>query len=316
MKYITDENEYRAFLCANKIPLRATHSKGRFISAWFCDESSPSPKVIVRDSIELKVSSHGLFGSLAIEVDEVINTIQSITEKLYLKIFETLNEFFGYQIVRFWNYIPQVLSKIDASEVTAYQLFNTGRYNAYRAFYGDPFENIEAPAASAVGTFENIFKIEFLAISTPFKFIENKEQIPAYFYSEKYGKIAPFFSRGVIFDNFNQHLLYSSGTASIRGETSLHERSLAGQLEKSIDNLRILGSEYNLRKHNHDESFDLKDVYLFLAYYKNEEDRPFIEKFISKYFSDTCKIVFQHAEICREELLVEIEALFIKNRNG
>ena len=312
MKYITDENEYKILLSENIIPLRVTHSKGRFISAWFADESSSSFKTIVRDSMELKLTTHGIFGSIAIEVGGDVKTIQEITEKLYLKIFEILKDFPNYKIIRFWNYIPKIISKIDSSEATVYHIFNTGRYNAYRKFYGNLFESMKAPAASAVGTFENIFKIEFFAISTPFKFIENKEQIPAYFYSEKYGKIPPFFSRGVIFDNFSQRLLCSSGTASIKGETSLHCGNLFEQLVKSVDNLRILSSEFNLKKHRIDENFDLEDVYLLLVYYKNEEDKSFIEKFISSYFSSSCKIVFQHAEICREELLVEIEALFIK----
>jgi organic radical activating enzyme len=81
---------------------------------------------------------------------------------------------------------------------------------------------------------------------------------------------------------------------------------------ESIDNLRILVSQFNLRRHDVEFGFGLEDLQLLRVYYRHEKDREKLEALASKTIDPDCSLVMMQADICRKELLVEIEGIFLK----
>lgn len=313
MYYITDEKQFEAFCQEGRPLLKTTIVNGRFIDVWFSKRIEPVNNSLM-GSVEISIASNGLFGKLVVEVSSIDASIESTTLEAYSQIFKTLEAYPKVTVIRFWNYVPEIVKPLPEG-MPLYYAFNAGRYRAFETYYGERFSTLNIPTASAIGSEGKQLTIEFLAVSTPVAMIENKEQISAYHYSEKYGKIPPFFSRGVIFNKRGQRLLLSSGTASIEGEDSHHPDNLYEQLSQSMQNLRILGSQFNLKRYDIHYSFALEDIIHLRVYYKQEKDLPFIKRFIPEFLGPKCHISFLQAAICRKELLVEVEALFVKKEN-
>jgi organic radical activating enzyme len=314
MFFVTKEADFKRLLNDGHPLLKVNYASGAFIDAWIAEKKAPEwqqEPFLPNGNVHLNVTANGLFGNIEIDAPADATSIEQITQDAYLQIFESLALYPDYQVIRYWNFVPDII-RPTGEGVPVYQLFNAGRYRAFQAYYGDALMKMAVPAASAVGTKDQRLKIEFFAVRSAVAMIENKDQVPAYQYSPQYGKIPPFFSRGAIFDNNGQRLLLSSGTASIVGEQSLHMGDIYEQLCQSIHNLRILGSQFNLKKYNIHYGFALEDIAFLRVYYKREEDRAFLERFIPKFLAPCCQISFVHAHICREELLVELEAVFIK----
>jgi organic radical activating enzyme len=267
--------------------------------------------MIETQNITFEITQQGLSGTLVIPLHNPIETIEQMTKDAYLSIFELLQEYPNLTVIRFWNYVPDILTTLEDGG-TLYHLFNAGRFEAFTAFYGDALERMQVPAASAIGSQDNNLTIKFLAVANPIAMIENKDQIPAYRYSKVYGQIPPFFSRGAIYSNQGQRLLISSGTASVIGESSVHLDDIHEQLYQSFMNLRVLGSQPNLKKYNIHYGFTLEDMTTLTVYYKRENDRLYLEKWVPKFISKTCHVLYHQADICRSELLVELEGVFSK----
>lgn len=311
MAFTNIEHEFQNKLLNNQNFLNVLPPNNIFMDAWLTECHEPIVTTHL-GNLTIKSTSKGLFGTIDLTSILDDNVVEQAAKDVYLLIFKALENYPTMVPIRFWNYMPAI-TRVVQDSVTRYQLFNAGRYNAFNAYYGESLlHTMPVPAASTVGTKDEKLKVEFLAINSTAKMIENREQVPAYQYSKNYGQIPPFFSRGVIYNHNKQHLLLTSGTASVVGEKSKYTDDLDQQLVQSVQNLGILGSQANLKKYSIDDLFELNDIAFLRIYYKHEHDRPALERAISKFFPSTCKVTFQHADICREELLVEIEALYVK----
>lgn len=319
MIFTTQETEYQRLLHEGYPLLKASHTDG-FVDAWFGEQREQLEPFENHplQNLHLKLTDNGIFGWL--ETDPSTSDIETAAFDAYRQIFRALAQYPEWQAVRYWNYVPDILSPVtnarDTENTTSagnvYQRFNAGRYRAFQSHFGEALVQMPAPAASAVGAPTKNLRIEFLAVKKPLAAIENKDQIPAYRYSEKFGRIAPYFSRGTIIENKGQRLLLSSGTASVAGEASLHPGDIYEQLSLSIHNLRILGSQFNLKRYDIHYGFALEDIAALRVYYKRPEDLPFLRRFVPKFLAPDTRISFFQAAICRDELLVELEAVYVK----
>ncbi|PTB97391.1 hypothetical protein C9994_03120 [Marivirga lumbricoides] len=306
MEFITKSSE-----SIEDIPLKVLRqtrsSESDLVDSWLSEtEDVESAKHGV---VDLKISPNGLFGEVEVNLSQ---DLEHHTFSAYEAIFNALHSFPDYQLLRIWNYVPQILAASENPDFkNNYEAFNSGRFKAFKKYFGPQFNTSMMPSASAVGSHSNCLRIEFLAVKSEITFLENKEQTAARNYSEKYGQRPPLFSRGAIYKNLQQTLLISSGTASVVGEDSIYS-DLYDQLNQSILNLRILGSQFNLKRYAIDYGFALEDAVLLRTYYKNKEDEDFLRKYLKKLVSPDCKLSFMQADICRDELLVEIEAIFVK----
>jgi enamine deaminase RidA (YjgF/YER057c/UK114 family) len=215
-------------------------------------------------------------------------------------------------IVRQWNYIENILGFDDNKQ--RYQEFNDVRSD----FYGESFREKGYPAATGIGMKQGGIIIEFIAIqsdkliSLP---IDNPEQIAAHSYSknvlvgeECILKTTPKFERARFLELFGKKVIFISGTASIRGENTIGIGDPALQTEVTIDNIKQLYSDKVLSKISNG---DLVARYGHARIYvKDRKDFAAIKKTFRMHFGNL-PVVYIVADICRPDLLVEIEGKVI-----
>ncbi len=215
-------------------------------------------------------------------------------------------------IVRQWNYIEDILG-FDEKE-QRYQEFN----NVRSAFYGNCFDGKGYPAATGIGMNQGGVIIEFIAIQSPglvTKPIDNPIQIAAHSYSEEVlvgeacvVKTTPKFERARYIELLGKKIIFISGTASIRGEHTVGVNDPAKQTEITIENIKQLYSESVLAKlptNNLTPRYGHARVYI-----KEKRDYAAIRKTFKSHFGNL-PVVYIIADICRNDLLVEIEGKVI-----
>jgi chorismate lyase/3-hydroxybenzoate synthase len=106
------------------------------------------------------------------------------------------------------------------------------------------------------------------------------------------------------------------GTASIRGEESLHLGSLSDQTAETFENLAHLIKAANGAMVDPPADLSPAETRQWLGqfrdlriYYVREIDREFLVKRVAEFFPQDCRVEFLRANLCRAELLVEIEGL-------
>lgn len=213
-------------------------------------------------------------------------------------------------IVRMWNHIPGIHDPLDDrshERCDRYMHFNAARFEAMCEWFGGA-ENIAAyvPAASGVGDDGNDLIVHALALASPGTPMENPRQIPAFKYSKRFGPLPPCFARATRVEIDHRSLLIIAGTAAITGEQSRHDGDLSRQLEMTLENLRVL---IRAASPGRDEAADpLRRMSAVRAYVKNASDAVAIEELTRGVLgSDDIQIV--RADLCRAELLVEIEGI-------
>lgn len=215
-------------------------------------------------------------------------------------------------VLRQWNYIPQILNYTKENNLfhQNYQLFNEIRQSYYSIYK----RNKSYPAATGIGMDFGTITIDFLAIkSNEAKIvdIDNPNQVNAYKYGQevlvgpsfiKNNKKTPLFERAKYLSSFDNALIFISGTASIVGEKSLGLEDVIEQTNITFKNISDLTSTQNLKLLCNAES---KCSYL-RVYVKRREDMNAIINICKDHYGDI-PILFVKADICRDELLVEIE---------
>ena len=217
-------------------------------------------------------------------------------------------------LVRVWNLMPGILEPLGTLP-HRYMAFNTGRFNAYSRWYGGR-ENFDqrVACASGIGTKGDDLIVYALAADKPGVPVVNPRQIAPYRYSETYGPLPPCFSRATRLEKTagTPSRLLVGGTASIRGETTLHLGDLEAQIEETLHNLTSVvasGLEVDLPEiHLECERQALLSRYRQLrVYYPQERDKSTIEDLVQCVFSGLVEMELISAGLCREGLLVEIE---------
>jgi len=215
-------------------------------------------------------------------------------------------------IVRQWNYVEDILGFDDNKQ--RYQEFNNVRSD----FYADHFSRTGFPAATGIGMNRGGVIIEFIAIKSKIANsipIDNPGQVPAHVYSGNVlagdnlsKKETPKFERARYLNLFGKKLILISGTASIRGEKTVGKDDPAEQTRVTIENIRRLYSPLVLSKVSEN---NIEPIYGHSrVYVKNRKDFSAIKKTFKSYFGDL-PVVYIIADICRDDLLVEIEGKVI-----
>lgn len=201
-------------------------------------------------------------------------------------------------IVRQWNYIEGI-TDYDMDGNQHYQMFN----NARSEFYSTDIWRNGYPAATGIGTFAGgvVVDIDAIAVKnerldvTP---IDNRLQVAAHVYSDVVlenadtGLTTPKFERAKAIAENGKSLIYVSGTAAIRGEESIRV-SVEQQLKITLENIEVLVGNTEIK--------------LFRVYLKNTHDYLIVENYMKNY--KNIAVSYLHADVCRNELLVEIEGV-------
>ena len=214
---------------------------------------------------------------------------------LYLDMLRMLE---GKQVYRIWNFVPGINARED--DLENYRAFNIGRWQAFEESGYLDSDARQHPAASAVGIEGSYLAIAFCGGNGHAVAFENPFQVPAWEYPREYGPKAPCFVRGAVVE---QRTVYLSGTASILGHQSTDQSDLNGQFDTTMENVDRMLKEMGTDRGNESAQFRI--------YLRNGDDFTLVQErwkraVSPEVFKRTC---FLQADICRKELIIEIEAI-------
>lgn len=241
-----------------------------------------------------------LFGSMSLE-QHASETLETLAKQAYMRIFKFIDQHDYRNLLRVWHYIPQIND--DENGLERYRSFNVGRYEAFVA-NGRSIGEESVPAASALGSDSSSLTIYFMAGKQSGKAVDNPRQVSAYHYPHLFGPRSPIFVRAMAVTLNKQHCFFISGTASIVGYETVHQNDVEKQTSETLHNIRTL-----LEKAPH---FDSKQGRMLLkVYLRYARDLDVVRAKIQAEFGDKCKTVYLHSNICRADLLLEIEGAYL-----
>lgn len=240
------------------------------------------------------------FGGMSLP-NNAAEDLSRMAFRAYAGIFEFLQRGNYPNLIRVWNYFPEI--NAVKNDMERYRSFSIGRHEAF-VRYQKKFE--DSPAACALGSHGGPLAIYFLAARSSGEQIENPRQISAYSYPKQYGPRSPTFSRATLAFKDAGQTLFVSGTASILGHQTVHPASVGLQTRETLVNIRAV-LEQAIRK-----GFAPVDFATDLAlkvYVRHAEDFAEVMDIIKQEFGAPSELIVLQADICRTDLLVEIEAV-------
>lgn len=242
-------------------------------------------------------ASDGNHGFVSLQVDEIAHGgIAAAAQHAYQILARWSRHSAAPHFLRIWNYLDAINEGHGDAE--RYRQFCAGRAAGMAGAFGSSY-----PAATAIGFRDGrrVLQIYALTGRSPGRAIENPRQVNAWRYPRQYGPAAPGFARAVRAPSVSPQL-YISGTAAIVGHASHHPEDLAAQLEETLANLRSLldaaGSRTAL-----DAQSPLK------VYVRRAPDLPIVRELLRARLGDAVPLLLLQGDICRRELLLEIEGI-------
>ena len=253
--------------------------------------------------VRYATDGHWLHGCA--EIDDRAIGLQAAAHRIYTELFEVLAANPCAHLLRLWNYFADI--NLETGGIERYRAFNAGRQQAFIEARRSAFDG--APAACALGTQSGPLRVYFLAGRKPPLAIENPRQVSAYHYPETYGPRSPTFSRAALADvGGGRRALFISGTASIVGHASVHLGDLRRQTEESLANIAALREAAAA----HAGLPYPADALIYTLYLRRAADlgvvREVFERAVGAGSTAARDAIYLQADICRAELLVEIEA--------
>ena len=268
---------------------------------WRCGDTAESGQ---HQGVSFRRTADMLFGCIAVPEGRggAHPTLREAAAHAYREMCATLDAHGCPHLLRVWNYLPDING--DSNGTERYREFNTARRQTLRAC-GRPLSG-NVPAACALGAAaDSPLVVYFLAARTAPTCVENPRQVSAYHYPRQYGRHSPVFSRATVLRQGESAALFISGTASIVGHRSLHVGDVAAQTREALANIEALLGEANRRAPG--ARFTL-DTLACKVYVRRPRDLPAIRRELHSAVGVASRAVYLQADICRQDLLVEIEA--------
>lgn len=244
--------------------------------------------------------------------DEAASAFRHLDEQLGLAGVE-----FG-QVLRTWIYVNQITEGPDGRQ--RYQELNRART--------DFFEGVRLcgrnrvswapetiyPASTGIGTQGTGIVLNAMALDTKrpdvfFMPLENPRQTSAFDYNSSYSPKTPKFARAMAVIQGRYVTTLVSGTASIVEARTVHVGDVERQTEQTIENIERLISAENFTRHNlPGAGATLGDIAKLRVYVKHPEDYEKCRNIVEEKLPDI-PAIYLHADVCRPDLLVEIEAV-------
>jgi len=248
-----------------------------------------------------------LFASLAICEDDTAGgdtagALRRATDAGYRQLYAALETLgFPYPL-RIWNFLSQINGVSGDGE--RYWHFNGARQDVFRGLNRSIAGNVPAASAVGVGPASPLSVYCIASARAPIA-LENPRQISAWDYPAQYGPRSPTFARACIADDAAR-TLFISGTASIVGHASAHAGDQCEQTREVLRNIRALIDAANERIGGAPYALDRLH---YKVYVRRAEHQPSIERELRREVGAAARVLYLQADICRHDLLVEIEAV-------
>jgi enamine deaminase RidA (YjgF/YER057c/UK114 family) len=217
-------------------------------------------------------------------------------------------------LVRQWNFIGNILEMKNGFQ--NYQVFNEVRSEYYKKFRTIP----GFPAATGVGMKYGGVFLDFCAVKSDdairLKAVSNPNQVNAYEYDQQVlkglavntssTKHPPQFERALLMINRINSTLFISGTASIIGQETIGKGDVNEQTLVTIENIMKLANAERIKQLTGSRVLNPVRFSLIRVYIKKQEDFAAVKNICREHFPET-PAVFIEADICRDDLLTEIE---------
>lgn len=263
--------------------------------------TSDKPVNQYRDELIAGAGNEDIFiGCISIQFDSA-KDLSETTQFIYAGIFDFIQRSIYPNLLRVWNYFPDI-NAIEAG-IERYRSFSVGRHEAF-VRYNRRVD--DSPSACAVGSHGGPLVIYFLASRFPGVQIENPRQTSAYNYPKQYGPRSPTFSRATLAFQGGSQTLFISGTASILGHATVHPSSVSLQTRETLSNIRAVidqATREGFKFGGFESGMALK------VYVRHTEHLGVVQDIIREEWGVTRELVVLLADICRTDLLLEIEAV-------
>lgn len=265
--------------------------------------SSDQPVTVHRaNEFSAAMSGDILAASICLE-EEPGGGLTKTTQQAYQLLLAQLRELGFPHLWRIWNFFPRINEQENGLE--RYKQFCVGRYQAL----AETLSNFPAslPAGTAVGTRSGPLHIYALAGAQPATHLSNPRQVNAYEYPDTYGPCSPSFARATVCRSENGSQLFIAGTASVVGHASQHAGLPGEQARETLHNLRTLLEHAD----PHLEGLGTASTRagLYKVYVRNPLHLSSIRATLRDRLLDSSRLLFLQGDLCRQELLVEIEGL-------
>jgi len=227
------------------------------------------------------------------------------------------------QVVRTWLYLGDIVGR--EGDTQRYKELNRARTDFYAdiSFGADltsPGWNRPVyPASTGIGTEGHDVVMSGMALASDRRDLvllplENPQQTSAFDYGHQFGSESPKFARAMAVVTGKLATIFVSGTASITRSETQFIGDVEGQTRQTLDNIAALIGEDNFRQHGMAGlGATLEDLGLARVYIKRQEDYEKARAICQARFGDL-PTVYAVADVCRPELLVEIEGIAFSRR--
>ena len=223
------------------------------------------------------------------------------------------------QVIRTWFYLGGIVE--NDGPVQRYKELNRARTDFFRNIH---FLNGRAPAgqqdgrvypaSTGIGTAGRGIVLSAIALVSDRSDIravplENPRQTAAYDYAASYSPQSPKFSRAMVLSCGTYTTIFISGTASITHSQTRHPGDAVKQTEETLDNIAALIAEENLARHGLPGlGTSLASLGFARVYIKRPEDYTAVRAICEQRLG-MLPTIYAIADVCRPELLVEIEGV-------
>jgi chorismate lyase/3-hydroxybenzoate synthase len=260
------------------------------VELWHAD----GPIAVGHDGIiQFAVGGHYLAGQVVIE-EPAVGGLAAAAAAAYDAISRFTLRNGHRHLLRMYNYFSAI--NAGTGDAERYKQFCSGRAAGFKALPDRSW-----PAATAIGRQDQgrSLQVYWLASDEPGRPLENPRQVSAFHYPREYGPSPPHFSRAMqVADG-----MLISGTASVLGHSSHHPDDLPAQLEEILRNLA------SLRQAGGNPAPGRGT--LLKIYLRDASAAGFVASYLRAHLPPQVQFLVLGADICRRELLVEIDAVHL-----
>lgn len=253
-------------------------------------------------------SGHGL-AMLACEVEDQGDPAGA-AEAVYRDLAQAAGHLGCPNLLRIWQYLPRINEPLGDED--RYKAYCAGRRRALSTL--ERHQDKTLPAACLLGDYSDSILLYALVSEHTGNQVENPRQVSAFKYPPQYGRSSPSFSRALALRwPSGKRQLYISGTASVVGHATLHD-TIEAQTRETLANLKALLAEGHEQGGPGAETLAAIDP--LKVYIRHPEDYPVVRRILAEHLPGGHPVLYMKADVCRADLLVEIEGVASDGNSG